>query len=314
MSERGTPGSISYRRSGTMGLDIEEEATMGKTQGPVVQRRRLGRELRKLREDAGLTIEEAGAQIQRSDSTISRIETGARAVQIIELKGLLEAYGTPQSERDSYLRMLREAPEQGWWTEYEGTLPPGLDTYIGLESDAATLRVFALGIVHSLVQTEDYARAVIRPGRPTASTAVIDKLVSVRLERQKVLVRSPEPVQLTVVLDEGSLRRTVGGPAAMRTQVQHLIHMAEKIPNVTLQVLPYDRGAHGAMNGGFTLIDFPDPGEPTVAYLDTPAGNLYMQKPHDTRRFDQLFGQLRGAALDAEHGSIRFLRALLEEK
>jgi transcriptional regulator with XRE-family HTH domain len=286
---------------------------MGKSRTSVVQRQRLGRELRRLREAAGLTIEQAGAEIQRSDSTISRIETGVRAAQIIELKGLLEAYGIAPEQREVYVRMLREAPEQGWWTNYEGSLPPGLETYIGLEADAATLRVFALAMVHSLLQTEEYARAVIRSFRPTDPVEVIDDLVALRMQRQEVLTRKPEPVHLSVVLDEATLRRKIGDIEVMRAQIRHLIHAAEEVPNVTLQVLPFDHGAHGALNGSFTLIDFPDPADPATVYVDTPGGNLYMQKPHDTRGFDQLFGRLCGAALDAEHGTPKILHSYLKD-
>jgi transcriptional regulator with XRE-family HTH domain len=305
-------GAVSVRHD-DQATRHEEGQNMGKSRTSVVQRQRLGRELRRLREAAGLTIEAAGAEIQRSDSTISRIETGVRTAQIIELKALLEVYGIPADQRDVYLRMLRDAPEQGWWTNYEGSLPPGLETYIGLEADAATLRVFALAMVHSLLQTEDYARAVIRSFRPTAPDEQIEKLVAVRMQRQQVLSRKPESLQLSVVLDEASLHRRVGGRDVMRAQARHLVHCAEEVPNITLQVLPFDQGAHGAMNGGFTLIDFPDPKDPATVYMDTPGGNLYLQKPHDTRDFNQLFGRLCGAALDAERNTPRLLRAYLEE-
>ncbi|MGW7006577.1 helix-turn-helix domain-containing protein [Streptomyces sp. NPDC054933] len=283
-----------------------------KAQAPYVQLRRLGRELRKLREDSGLTIEEAGKRIDRSDSTISRIETAVRAPQKIELKGLLEAYGADAETTDFLLGLLRDVPEQGWWTAHEDAFPRSLEIYIGLETDASALRVFALGAVHSLLRTEDYARAILRAGLPTSPEKDIDKLVAAHMQRQQVLTREPQPVDLQVVLDEASLRRRVGNQEVMRDQLDRLIHCAEEVPNITLHVLPFSKGAHGSPTGGFTIIDFPDPTEPATVYLDTPGGNLYLQKPHDTRRFDQMYGRLCGAALDTDD-SVQFLRTVREE-
>jgi transcriptional regulator with XRE-family HTH domain len=283
-----------------------------KPRGAVVQNQRIGRELRKLRESSGLTIEDAGSKIQRSDSTISRIETGARRPQLIELKGLLDAYEASDEVSEFLVGLLRDAPDQGWWTEYEDTMPARLDTYIGLEADASTLRVFALASVHSLVRTEDYARAILRAGRPSAPDGEIDKLTSFHMTRQKVLAREASPLELVVVLDEAGIRRQVGGPETMRAQIDHLITCSTAVPNITLQILPFVKGAHGAMTGSFTILDFPDPTDPAAVYLDTPGGNLYMQKAADTRRFDQLHGRLRGAALD-ETETVQFLRAVREE-
>lgn len=273
---------------------------------------RLGRELRKLRESSGLTIEEAGRRIQRSDSTISRIENGVRPPQQIELKGLLEVYNATVEVSDFLLRLLKDVPDQGWWTEYEDTMPARLDTYLGLEADASTLRTFALASVHSLVRTEPYIRAILRAGWSSAPEGEIDRLTALHVTRQNVLTREQSPLDLVVVLDEASLRRQVGGPDVMRAQLDRLIEFGADVPNVTLHVLPFGKGAHGAMNGAFTILDFPDPTDPAVVYLDTPGGNLYMQKPADTRRFDQLHGRLRGAALD-ETETVRFLRAVREE-
>ncbi|GAA2127985.1 helix-turn-helix transcriptional regulator [Streptomyces synnematoformans] len=285
---------------------------MSRSPNLTMRLRRLGRELRKLREDSGLTIEDAGHAIERSDSTISRIENGSRKPQLIELKGLLDAYGTPAEVREALLNLLRQGPEQGWWEAFEDTLPSTLTTYIGLEADAATLRVYALALVHSLLRTEEYSRAVLRAGRPTAPVDELENLVTFHARRQEVLRREPQPLALLVVLDEACLRRAIGGPEVMRAQVEHLIHCARNVPNITLQMLPFSKGAHASLNGSFTILDFPDPTEPGAVYMDTPGGNLYMQKPHDTRRFDATFGDLRGIALD-ESESVRLLERALEE-
>jgi transcriptional regulator with XRE-family HTH domain len=282
---------------------------MARAQGPMVKRRQIGRELQALRETSGLTIEEAGAAIGRSDSTISRIENGKRDVQLIELKGLLEAYDAPAETREHLLTMHSASPEASWWTNFE--LPPNLDTYIALEAEAAALRVFALASVHSLLRTEDYARAVLRGTSPSAPADEIETLVKFHMQRQQVLTRE-SPLDLVVILDEACLWRQIGGIDCQREQLQHLIDQTEQVPNITVQVLPYSKGAHTALTGAFTILDFPDPTEPAVVYVDSPGGNLYLQKAKDTRRFDQSHSRLRGMALD-EAESARFMKTVLKE-
>jgi transcriptional regulator with XRE-family HTH domain len=284
---------------------------MSRSQGPTVRLRRLGRELRALREDSGLTIEDAGREIDRSDSTISRIETGVRKPQAIELRGLLDAFGASSDVRDVLWGLLQDGPDHGWWGAFEDSLPPNLVTYIGLEEDAARLRVYALATVHSLLRTPEYSRAIIRAGLPAAPDKEIDTLVELHCRRQQVLTRE-SPLELLVVMDEAALRRMVGGRDVMRAQIAHLIHCVRDLPNVTLQLLPFAKGAHGSLTGSFTLLDFPDPKEPAAVYLDTPGGNLYMQKPRDTRRFESSFGDLRGIALDGSE-SVQLLEHTLEE-
>ncbi|MGW6305866.1 helix-turn-helix domain-containing protein [Streptomyces niveus] len=275
-----------------------------------MKRRKIGRELANLRETSRLTIEEAGQAIGRSDSTISRIENGKRDVQIIELKALLEAYDAPVETREALLNMHSASPEEAWWTDFD--LPPNFDTYVGLEAEAATLRVYALGSVHSLLRSEEYARALLRGGNPSAPMGEIEALLKLHMHRQQVLTREGTPLHLIAVLDEASLWRQVGGPDCQRDQLRHLIGQAEQVPNITLQVLPYSKGAHSALNGAFTILDFPDPTEPAVVYVDSPGGNLYLQKPLDTRRFDQSHSRLRGMALD-EADSVAFMKTVLKE-
>ncbi len=268
--------------------------------------------LKDLRETSGLTIEQAGSAIQRSDSTMSRIENGKRDVQLIELKGLLDAYEAPEEIRSSLLALARSAPEGGLWTAHEAAFPPDLETYLGLEEVSSTLRVFALSTVHSLLRTKQSLAGILRAGLPTSGQDEIDHLVNAHLARQQVLVREPDPVELQVVLDEAALRRPAGGVEAMREQLEHLIDCAENVPNVTLQVLPFAKGSHGSPSGGFTLMGFPDPAEPEVVYCDTTGGNLYLHKPQDVRRFTQLFGRLCGTALDPAE-SVQFLRSIRQE-
>ncbi|MER5638234.1 helix-turn-helix transcriptional regulator [Kitasatospora sp. NPDC002227] len=280
--------------------------------GPVQHRRQVGRRLKELRETSGLTTEQAGAAIQRSDSTMSRIENGKRNVQLIELKGLLDAYEVSAEVRSELLALARSAPEGGLWTAFEAAFPPDMETYLGLEEGSSTLRVFSLSTVHSLLRTRKSLTGIIRAGLPTAGADEVDRLVEAHLARQRVLAREPDPVELQVVLDEAALRRPAGGVEAMREQLDHLVHCAENVPNVTLQVLPFSKGSHGSPSGGFTLMGFPDPSEPEVVYCDTIGGNLYLHRPQEVRRFTQLFGRLCGAALDPAE-SVEFLRSFRQE-
>lgn len=283
-----------------------------RAQSPVQQRRKVGRALRSLREASGLTIEAAGKAIQRSDSTMSRIENGLREVQIIELKGLLEAYKAADEDRAALLGMVRNAPEGGLWTAHEATFPPTLETYLGLEEAAESLHAYSLGTIHSLLRTREVMHAIVHAGLPMAEEAEVDALTNAHMDRQQLLHRQP-PLDLRVVLDEAALRRPVVSPEATRHQFDQLIEYATERKSITIQVLPYSRGAHGSLVGSFAILDFPDPTDPKVVYCDTPGGNLYLQKPQDTRHFDQLFGRLCADAL-APGESVEFLKEMRDGK
>ncbi|MFD9692269.1 helix-turn-helix domain-containing protein [Kitasatospora sp. NPDC059146] len=280
--------------------------------GPLQHRRKVGRRLKEFREVSGLTVEQAGQSIGVSDSTMSRIENGKRDVKMIELKGLLDRYSVPEDERNALLAMAREAPEGGMWTAHEAAFPPTLETYLGLEEAARTLRVFALGSIHSLTRTRPTMRGILRSGLPAASDTELDLLTDAHMARQEVLTREPVPVELAIILDEAALRRPVGDAEAWRDQLDHLIRCGEEVPNITFQCLPFAAGPHGSLTGGFTMIDFPDPAEPEVVYCDTPGGNLYLPKPKDIRRFGQLYTQLCGQALSPA-ASLEFVRTIRHE-
>lgn len=282
------------------------------SRGSAGKRRLLGEQLRALRESSGLTIVQAGEGIRRSNPTISRIETGKRTPLLIELKALAELYGTDPETTASLLRLLSEIKDEGWWDAYKDVMPSSLGNYVELEAEAASLKVFALAAVHSLLRTEDYLRAVLRATSSSTPAKEIDRLTAFHMERQRqCLLTAENPVELIAVLDEASLRREVGGRAVLRAQLQHLLACMEA-PNITVQILPYDKGAHGALSGSFTILDFHDPSEPSVAYVDSPGGNLYLQKSPDMRRFEKTHAALRGSALDGPE-SERWLRDALKE-
>ena len=269
---------------------------------PTVHRRQLGAELRRLRKAAGLGIEQVAAELGCSQTRVSRIETGkgratARPSDVTKLCELYHV--TDQQQIDLLLQMLGNSQKRGWWAPYNDVLPSGLEVYVGLESSARTERAWEPLLVHGLLQTPDYARTVFRSGaihRPSD----IDALVHVRLERQKLISRADSPLDLWAILDEAVIRRPLGGADIMRAQLQHLIDMSA-LPNVVVQVIPNQKGAHPGLWGAFSLLEFEE--DAPVVYVDSPGGNLYLEKRADVRRFASIFDLLRATALDPDESA-----------
>lgn len=278
-------------------------ATVG---GPTVRRRQLGAELRRLREQAGKRIEDAATHLECSMSKISRVETGQAPIKGRDVRDLLEWYGVSDPLRiETVMQIHKDAQQQGWWAHYGDVLPSGMATYAGLESDARVLRQYESTVVPGLLQTEDYARAVIATAwfnQPHET----DQLVRFRKERQTLLTRQPDPLELWVVLEESALRRPVGGREVMAAQLRHLAETVT-MPNVTLQIMPTAKGAHVAMAGPFSLLEF-QPHASTVVYVESAAGNVYLEKERDVRTFVQTFDLLRATAPDPQEAL-----ALLEQ-
>lgn len=275
---------------------------------PTVRRRRLGIELRRLRETAGLMIEDVATHLECSSSKVSRIETGKAVPRVRDVRDMLELYDVTDTQSDLLLTIVREAQQKGWWTDYEDVLPAAFETYVGLEADAASLRTFQHH-VHGLLQTEEYARAMLR-GAHLSDSEGVERLVALRMRRQEMLSKPTNPIELWAVIDEAALHRRMGGTGVMRGQLHHLVEMAEQ-PNVTLQVLPFAKGAHAGVIGAFTLIEFPDPTDNDVVYVDSPAGNIYLEKDKDLRRYTLVFDHLRAAALPPDE-SIPFIDAVTQ--
>lgn len=280
--------------------------------GPTVHRRQLGAELRRLRETAGLRVEDAAKALGCSHTRMSRIETGkgGAVAKATDVRTLCELYGVKDDRKvEMLLDMLSVVSQQrGWWEAFEAVLPSGLEVYVGLESDARTERAWEPLLVHGLLQTPDYASAVIQAAR-LHRPGDIDDLVQLRAERKKLLSRQPDPLELWAVLDEAVLRRPVGGVEVMRAQLVHLREMAE-LPSVTIQVFPFVKGSHPGLGGAFSLLEFD--ADPAVVYVDSPAGNLYLEKPRDVRRFVQAFDLLRAAALDPDESAAQLESAVKE--
>jgi transcriptional regulator with XRE-family HTH domain len=267
--------------------------------GPTVRRRRLGTELRRLRDSAGYKLEEVAGMLGVAPSTLSRIETGKAPTKSAYLSHLLELYQvTDPAQRQILVDMAREGHRKGWWAAYDDVLPSGLGVYVGLEAEASGLRSFEIGVVHGLLQTSDYARAVLRASAPRHTADQIERLVDLRMERQRRLDDVP-PLDLWVIHDEAVIRRTVGGPAVMRHQLAHLL-VAAGLPGVTLQVLPFDTGAHAGHDGPFSIVEFHDRADSEVVYVESTAGPIYLEKDRDIRASAEVFDRLRAAALRPE--------------
>jgi transcriptional regulator with XRE-family HTH domain len=277
--------------------------------GPTVRRRRLGSELRRLRESQSIKLEEVADRLGVAPSTLSRIETGKAPTRTTYLTGMLELYGVrDQSQRQVLIDMAREGHRKGWWEVWDGVLPTGFGIWVGLEAEAASLRVYEAQVVHGLLQTEDYARAVMSTVRRRQTPEEIDRLVSLRMQRQVVLTR-PDPMELWIILDEAVLRRMVGPSHLMRDQLEHL-YEASQWPNVTLQVLAFGSGLHVGLGGSFTIIEFPERFDPDVVYTEGVTGQAYIEeREREVRARAEAFDVLRAAALPPAN-SARLIRSI----
>jgi transcriptional regulator with XRE-family HTH domain len=266
------------------------------TPSPTVRRKRLTVELRRLREQAGLTCEDVGHRLECSGTRISRMETGRIGARPGDVRELLEIYGVIGAEADSVVQLARDARRKGWWHAYSRVLPPWFEAYVGLESDAARLHDFQPSVVPGLLQTEDYARAIMRSGPHADGGEDIDLRVALRMRRQAILDRPGLP-QVQVILGESVLWMQVGGPAVMRAQLLRLADLAAG-PDLTLQVLPLCTAAHAQPAGPFTMLEFADPADPTMVYLEHLTGSLLLEDEEEVQRYRAMFDHLRAEALD----------------
>ncbi len=271
----------------------------------------LGSQLRRFREAAGVTAEQAGFQIRASRSKISRLENGRVRLKRRDMSDLLTMYGvTDEDVRAKFIALVGQANTPDWWARYSDVLPSWFEAYLGLEAAATIIRSFETQFVPGLFQTEDYARAVTRLGRRTAPTEEIERWVAVRLQRQGLLSR-PDPPRIWSVMDEAVLRRPVSGPAVMRAQWQRLIEVAE-VPHVTLQVVPFASGGHAGESGSFTVLRFEERDLPDVVYLEQLTGAIYLDQRPDVERYLEAADELSGAALTPA-GTRQFIERVAQE-
>ncbi|WP_432050188.1 helix-turn-helix domain-containing protein [Verrucosispora sp. NA02020] len=240
----------------------------------------LGAQLRRLRESRGVTREKAGWEIRSSESKISRMELGRVGFKERDVADLLTLYGvTAEQERGALLKLARGANNPGWWHRYGDVLPSWFQSYLGLEAAAALIRSYEVQFVPGLLQTREYARAVVLLGHGQASPAEIDRRVDLRMRRQEVLHRA-KPPRLWAVVDEAALRRPIGGPQVMRGQLEALLK-ATRTPNVRVQVIPFAAGGHAAAGGAFTILRFGDQDLPDIVYIEQLTSAIYLDKRED---------------------------------
>ncbi|MCX4750442.1 helix-turn-helix domain-containing protein [Kitasatospora sp. NBC_01287] len=255
----------------------------------------MAAELRRLRADADLTREDVTRETAINPATLYRIETARGKPQQRTLIALLKLYGVEEPQFGELVALSQGADSQGWLRPYHSELPEEYTAYISFEAEAGNVRNYESLFVPGLLQTEDYARAVIRSVLPMASAREVEQRVQARMERQAVL-DGDRPLQLWAIMDEAAIRRIVGGPEVMSTQLRHLVTAGE-VPNVTIQVIPFAAGAHAGMPGSFVLMSFSGADDPEIIYIDSMAGDLFLEAEADIRRYGLLFDNLRAVAL-----------------
>ncbi|GHB26461.1 helix-turn-helix domain-containing protein [Streptomyces chryseus] len=261
---------------------------------PTVRKRRLGAELRRLREASGLKSTEVAERLMVSQPKISHLENGRRSISPRDVRDLCVIYGVADQEVvDSLMRMARECAQPGWWNVY-GDIPQSV--YIGLEADAAAIHAYEPLMIPGLLQTPAYAHAVIGETIPRLTAAQAATRLRVRLRRQYRIYDPARPLRLWVVLDESALRRPVGGPDVMREQLEHLNAMSAE-PHITVQVLPYTVGAHPGLSGQFSILGFAESPE-AVVYVERFTSDLYLERPSDVRHYSVMYDHLQAQALD----------------
>ncbi|MGP3971582.1 helix-turn-helix domain-containing protein [Streptomyces sp. 6N223] len=278
---------------------------------PTVRRRRLGQELRRLREDRGMTAEEVADRLLVSQSKISRLENGRRSISPRDVRDLCGVYEVQDRKLvESLMQMARESRQQGWWHAF-AELSPSYSVYIGLETDASSLRVYEPQVVPGLLQTQAYAAAVIAGALPEMSEDEVGSRVQVRMRRQQRIRDDRHPLRLWAVVDEAALRRVVGSPAVMAEQLRSLVDSSE-FPHVTLQVMPFTAGAHPGVNGQYAILEFPEASDSTVIYLEGGTSDLYLEKAHDVQHYSVMYEHLRAQALSPKQ-TREFVARLAEE-
>ncbi|MED7922863.1 helix-turn-helix transcriptional regulator [Nonomuraea sp. LP-02] len=275
---------------------------------PTVLRILLGTQLRRLRTEKGISREDAGYSIRASHAKISRLELGQVSFKQRDVADLLTLYGvTDPGERQQLLDLAKQANAPGWWHKYGDVLPAWFEVYIGLEGAASSIRTYENQFVPGLLQTAGYARAVIELAHEKATRAELDRRVALRTTRQR---RLESGLTLWAVIDEAVVRRTLGGPDIMRAQIAHLLDVtAER--NVTVQVMPFDRGGHAAAGGPFSILRFPERELPDVVYMEQLTSALYLDKPADSDNYMEVMDRLSVQA-ETPKETRRFLERLIQ--
>jgi transcriptional regulator with XRE-family HTH domain len=279
--------------------------------GPTVLRILLGSQLRRLREAKGVTRDDAGYTIRASGSKISRMELGRVSFKERDVADLLDLYGVDEEEARGLIALARQANSPGWWhNKYADVLPDWFQIYVGLEEAASLIRLYEVQFVPGLLQTADYARAVISRGQPSAAPEEVERRVGLRLARQEVLTKPGGP-RLWAIVDEAALRRPIGGKEVMRAQLARLTEVSGEA-NITLQVVPFRSGGHAAEAGAFTIMRFPEVDLPDVVYLEHLTSALYLDKREDVEKYTEVMERLSVEGESPER-TTEILSGMLEE-
>jgi transcriptional regulator with XRE-family HTH domain len=284
-----------------------ETEVVNQHRSPTIRRRRLGVELRRHREAAGITIDMVADRMGCSTSKVSRIETGHTTASPNDVQNILDIYGTSDAVKVELVQIAREARQKGWWHPYSTVLT---GAYVGLEAAARAVRTYEQQVVPGLLQSEEYAIAMIRAARLGDSEQEIEQRVRVRMGRQSLLTLD-DPIDLRVVLDEAVLSRPVGGPTVMLDQLNRLIEAA-RLPNVTLQILPFVVGAHAGMDGTFAILEFEEERDADVVFTENATGGLFLEKSEELIKYTSIFETIQSTALPPEE-SIELIEMLIEE-
>ena len=270
-------------------------STSGSGTGPTARRMVLGGQLRRLREGQNISREAAGEAIRGSESKISRLELGRVSLKERDVSDLLRFYGvTDGGELESFLQLVRESNQPGWWHRYHDLVPRWFQDYVGLEESASRIQTYEVAFVPGLVQTEQYARAVVRRGLPDAPDDEVERRVSLRMHRQDLLAE-PSTCRLWAVVDEAVLHRAVGGTDVLRKQLEHLLDVTTQ-SNISLQVVPFRFGGSAAETS-FTLLRFAERELPDIVYLEHLCGALYLDKLDEVEIYSKVVQRL---AVEAE--------------
>ncbi|MDW8808432.1 helix-turn-helix transcriptional regulator [Streptomyces scabiei] len=264
------------------------------------RRRQLGVMMRKLRAQKGLTLEEAGQLVGVSKATVSRYETQAGPVKWLVIDALCREYGATDAERRAVVNLAKNAKEQGWWSSFADSIPESMNLLLTLEDEAVRESHFCCVYVPGLLQTREYSTALQKANEVPLEPAEIERLVDIRMRRQEILSRS-KPPSLWAILDESVIRRVVGSPRVMRNQLDRLLE-ANASPHITLQILPFSKGAHAAALGSFVVIGGQEPAL-DVAYVDFHTGCLFLEQEEELEKYRLAFEYLRAQALDMEASS-----------
>jgi transcriptional regulator with XRE-family HTH domain len=282
-------------------VDPPEDGFAEARGGPTVLRILVGAQLRRLREASGISREEAAYAIRGSEAKMSRIESGRVGFKPRDVSDLLSMYGLAEgSARDLLLHLAEQANEPGWWHRYSDTMPDWFSTYVGLEQAATIIRTYEAQYVPGLLQTEAYAAAVVNLGEAVRADEVA-KRVELRMHRQQLL-HMPKPPEYWAVIDEAVLRRKLGGAKVMREQLDHILDVG-KLPNITVQVVPFDRSDVAAVGGPFTLLRFAEPDLPDIVYLEQLNSALYLNKDVDVMNYLQIMNRMAAGALTPQRST-----------